>query len=145
MRKITYLGLTVMIGVIAVGCASNTAENIEFNDDKIPSIYSVVGEKKIVGTNSEIENDIRKTTLTYKAGTISKKDMQAYVDYLRKEEKYVYTLDSKSGADGTMIQLGKESVTSGKVVLVDVLYPSVDSESTKIMYRLGAGTINKNQ
>lgn len=83
MRKMIYGILMFMLTVFVVGCASNTAENIEVNDDKIPSIYSVIGEKKIVRTNSEVENKVRKTTLTYKAGSISEKEMQEYIDYLR--------------------------------------------------------------
>ena len=145
MRKMIYGGLMVMLSVLVVGCASSTAENIEINDDKVPSIYSVIGEKKIVGTNSEVENKVRKTTLTYKAGSISEKEMQEYIDYLRETENYVYTLDTKQSAEGTMLQLGKESVTSGKIVLVDVLYPAMASESVKIMYRSGEGTLKINE
>lgn len=145
MRKMIYGILMFMLTVFVVGCASNTAENIEVNDDKIPSIYSVIGEKKIVRTNSEVENKVRKTTLTYKAGSISEKEMQEYIDYLRETENYVYTLDTKQSAEGTMLQLGKESVTSGKIVLVDVLYPAMASESVKIMYRSGEGTLKINE
>lgn len=145
MRKMIYGGLMVMLSVLVVGCASSTAENIEINDDKVPSIYSVIGEKKIVGTNSEVENKVRKTTLTYKAGSISEKEMQEYIDYLRETENYVYTLDTKQSTEGTMLQLGKESVTSGKIVLVDVLYPAMASESVKIMYRSGEGSLKINE
>lgn len=60
-------------------------------------------------------------------------------------ENYVYTLDTKQSAEGTMLQLGKESVTSGKIVLVDVLYPAMASESVKIMYRSGEGTLKINE
>lgn len=145
MRKMIYGGLMVMLSVLVVGCASSTAENIEINDDKVPSVYSVIGEKKIVGTNSEVENKVRKTTLTYKAGSISEKEMQEYIDYLRETENYVYTLDTKQSTEGTMLQLGKESVTSGKIILVDVLYPAMASESVKIMYRSGEGSLKINE
>ncbi|MDA9471220.1 hypothetical protein [Enterococcus sp. 5H] len=145
MRKMIYGSLMVMLSVLVVGCASSTAENIEINDDKVPSIYSVIGEKKIVGTNSEVENKVRKTTLTYKAGSISEKEMQEYIDYLRETENYVYTLDTKQSTEGTMLQLGKESVTSGKIILVDVLYPAMASESVKIMYRSGEGSLKINE
>ncbi|WP_086315040.1 hypothetical protein A5821_002559 [Enterococcus sp. 7F3_DIV0205] len=141
MKKVFQVGLLVMISMLMVGCASSTAEEIEINEDKVPSIYSVVGEKKIVGTNSEIKNKVRTTTLTYKAGSISEKEMEQYIDHLREKEEYVYTLDSKESSEGTMIQLGKESVSSGDIVLIDFLYPAMASESVKIMYRSGPGTL----
>lgn len=141
MKKAIQVGVLVMFSLLLVGCASSTAEEIEVNEDKIPSIYSVIGEKKIVGTNSEVENKVRITTLTYKAGSISEKEMKEYIDYLREKEKYVYTLDSKESSDGTMIQLGKASVSSGDIVLIDFLYPALEGESVKIMYRSGAGTL----
>ncbi|MGG5342678.1 hypothetical protein [Enterococcus sp. AZ192] len=145
MKKIIKVILWAGLVFLLVGCASNTAENIEVNDDKVPSVYSVIGEKKIVGTNSEVKNKVRMTTLTYKAGSISEKELQKYIEYLREKEGYVYTLDSKQTEEGTLIQLGKESKTKGNIVLVDFLYPSMDSESVKIMYRSGSGSLKMNE
>ena len=145
MKKIVKVMLWAGLVFLLVGCASNTAENIEVNDDKVPSVYSVIGEKKIVGTNSEVKNKVRMTTLTYKAGSISEKELQKYIEYLREKEGYVYTLDSKQTEEGTLIQLGKESKTKGNIVLVDFLYPSMDSESVKIMYRSGSGSLKMNE
>ena len=145
MKKIVKVILWAGLVFLLVGCASNTAENIEVNDDKVPSVYSVIGEKKIVGTNSEVKNKVRMTTLTYKAGSISEKDLQKYIEYLREKEGYVYTLDSKQTEEGTLIQLGKESKTKGNIVLVDFLYPAMDSESVKIMYRSGSGSLKMNE
>ncbi|MCA5014137.1 MULTISPECIES: hypothetical protein [unclassified Enterococcus] len=145
MKKIVKVILWAGLVFLLVGCASNTAENIEVNDDKVPSVYSVIGEKKIVGTNSEVKNKVRMTTLTYKAGSISEKELQKYIEYLREKEGYVYTLDSKQTEEGTLIQLGKESKTKGNIVLVDFLYPSMDSESVKIMYRSGSGSLKMNE
>ncbi|GGC91216.1 hypothetical protein [Enterococcus wangshanyuanii] len=145
MKKIVKVMLFAGLMFLLVGCASNTAENIEVNDDKVPSVYSVIGEKKIVGTNSEVKNKVRMTTLTYKAGSISEKELQKYIEYLREKEGYVYTLDSKQSEEGTLIQLGKESKTKGNIVLVDFLYPSMDSESMKVMYRSGPGSLKMNE
>lgn len=145
MKKIVKVILWAGLVFLLVGCASNTAENIEVNDDKIPSVYSVIGEKKIVGTNSEVKNKVRMTTLTYKAGSISEKELQKYIECLREKEGYVYTLDSKQSEEGTLIQLGKESKTKGNIVLVDFLYPAMDSESVKIMYRSGSGSLKMNE
>lgn len=85
MKKIVKVILWAGLVFLLVGCASNTAENIEVNDDKVPSVYSVIGEKKIVGTNSEVKNKVRMTTLTYKAGSISEKELQKYIEYLREK------------------------------------------------------------
>lgn len=140
MKKIVSVGLLVIFSVLLVSCASSTAAEIEINEDKVPSIYSVIGEKKIVGTSSEIKNKVRSTTLTYKAGSISEKDIHKYIDYLQ-EEEFIHTLDSKQTSDGTLVQLGKDSVTTSDIVLVDLIYPTMDSESVKIMYRSGPGTL----
>lgn len=78
--------------------------------------------------------------MTYKAGSISEKDIHKYIDYLQ-EEEFIHTLDSKQTSDGTLVQLGKDSVTTGDIVLVDLIYPTMDSESVKIMYRSGPGTL----
>lgn len=144
MKKVVQVGVLIITSMIIVGCASSTAEEIEINEDKVPSVYSVIGEKKIVGTNSEIKNKDRITTLTYKAGSISEKEMKQYIDHLR-EEKYVDTLDSKDTVEGTMTQIGKKSVSDGNVVLIDFLYPAMDSEGVKITYRSGPGKLKENE
>ncbi|MFD2307622.1 hypothetical protein [Enterococcus termitis] len=144
MKKVVKASMFLVLVFLLVGCASSTAKEIEVNDDKVPSVYSVLGEKKIVGTNSEVKNKVRMTTLTYKAGSISEKELQTYIDYLREKEDYVFTLDSKESEEGTLIQLGKASKTKGNIVLVDFLYPTMSSESVKVMYRSGPGSLKMN-
>ncbi|MGX7412630.1 hypothetical protein [Enterococcus caccae] len=86
-EKVVHVGFLVMVSMLFVGCASSTAEEIEINEDKVPSI------------------------------------------------------DSKESSEGTMIQLVKESVSSGDILLIDFVYPAMASESVKIRYRSGLGTL----
>lgn len=137
-----------LLGVILVvltGCASSTAEEIEVNDDKIPSIYKVIGEKKITGTNSSIKNDVRTTEITYQKGSISEEEIVEYMTYLMDEEGFIPTADTQE-VDGNLVnQLGAESVTDDHIVLVDVTAPKDFEGSVVITYRSGQGKITMNE
>ncbi|MGC6767699.1 hypothetical protein ACYSNR_12950 [Enterococcus sp. LJL128] len=143
MKKVIQL---VILGSIFMltGCASSTAEEIEVNKDKIPSVYKVLGEKKIVGTNSSVKDSVRTTEITYQSGSISKEEVLQYISYLRENEDFLVTLDTKVVDDMVMNQLGKESETEGDIVLVDVAYPNNLEGKVVITYRSGKGEISVN-
>lgn len=143
MKKKWIWLLGIMVVVLA-GCASSTAEEIEINDDKIPSVYKVLGEKKITGTNSSIKDDVRTTELTYKAGSISEEELVEYMTYLIEEEGFIPTIDTKEEDGKLTNQLGAESVTDEHIVLIDLTCSTDFEGSTVITYRSGPGQITKN-
>lgn len=143
MKKKWIWLLGIMLVVVA-GCASSTAEEIEINDDKIPSVYKVLGEKKITGTNSSIKDDVRTTELTYKAGSISEEELVEYMTYLIEEEGFIPTIDTKEEDGKLTNQLGAESVTDEHIVLIDLTCSTDFEGSTVITYRSGPGQITKN-
>lgn len=143
--KKAWVWLLGIILVTLAGCASSTAEEIEINDDKIPSIYKVIGEKKITGTNSSIKDDIRTTELTYAKGSISEEELVEYMTYLKEEEGFIHTADTQE-LDGNLInQLGTESVTEGHIVLVDLTASKDFDGPIVITYRSGPGNITMNE
>ncbi|MGL4695789.1 hypothetical protein [Enterococcus larvae] len=143
MKKKWIWLLGIMLVVVA-GCASSTAEEIEINDDKIPSVYKVLGEKKITGTNSSIKDDVRTTELTYKSGSISEEELVEYMTYLIEEEGFIPTIDTKEEDGKLTNQLGAESVTDEHIVLIDLTCSTDFEGSTVITYRSGPGQITKN-
>lgn len=142
--KKKWVWLVGIVLVVLAGCASSTAEEIEVNDDKIPSIYKVIGEKKITGTNSSVKNSVRTTELTYEKGSISEEELVEYMTYLIDEEGFIPTLDTQEEDGKLTNQLGVESVTEDHIVLVDVTASTDFEGPTVITYRSGPGEITRN-
>lgn len=142
--KKKWLWLVGVVLITLAGCASSTAEEIEINDDKIPSVYKVIGEKKITGTNSSIKDDVRTTEITYKKGSISEEELVEYMTYLVEEEGFIPTLDTQEQGGKLTNQLGVDSVTDEHIVLVDLTCSTDFKGETVITYRSGPGKITKN-
>ncbi|WP_086348603.1 hypothetical protein [Candidatus Enterococcus clewellii] len=142
--KKKWLWLVGVVLITLAGCASSTAEEIEINDDKIPSVYKVIGEKKITGTNSSIKDDVRTTEITYKKGSISEEELVEYMTYLVEEEGFIPTLDTQEQGGKLTNQLGVDSATDEHIVLVDLTCSTDFKGETVITYRSGPGKITKN-
>lgn len=143
-------GLKILIGIVVViviivlvalyftGRQTKMKE-ITFGEDKIRTVYAVVGEKrKVTGVSYEksTTTDAVRRTVTYKEGVVTEQDITDYVTGLR-EDGFLITV-SFENYDG---QLGMESKDEGKIVLVDIEYDKLGE--TVITYTKGTGTITK--
>ena len=101
-RVLFFAVMVVMVIMIAAGCQSATAAEIEVSGEKVPSLYTALGqERKVVSTGTEAT--IGKTTKTVGYSGISSEDLMSYYDYLG-ANGYICTDESS-----TSIQMAREA------------------------------------
>lgn len=133
--------LMIVLLVFLTGCASSTAKTVEINKDSLPSVYAVLGKKKITGTSKSIENGVHTLELTYAKGSISEDEIFEYTDALR-DLGFLVTVGLEENPSEMRWQVGKASQVSGHVILVDFFYS--ENQSVVIRYATGEGTITPN-
>ena len=126
------IGLVIGIAFFAVN-SQTTNEEITFGDDVIPTIYAVLGERKVVSVSSGFKNDVSYKTMTYDENVISNDDINDYGLHLKEEEDFIVTENNSD-----LIQLAKESVDEGELILVNIMK---EGNSVVIEYRKGEGTL----
>lgn len=133
--------LMIVLLVFLTGCASSTAKTVEINKDSLPSVYAVLGKKKITGTSKSIENGVHTLELTYAKGSISEDEIFEYTDALR-DLGFLVTVGLEENPSEMRWQVGKESQVNGHVILIDFFYS--ENQSVVIRYATGEGTITPN-
>ena len=129
----------VVIGFIGMGIAffatGNTANADEYSlgNDTIKSVKAVVEKRDVTSVSSSTSNGVSTKEITYK-------DLLTYTQYLRSEGGFVLTKDMNLNVSPSTVQLGKESVESGKIILLTISY---DSLGYTISIQKGAGTLNR--
>ncbi len=138
-RKMIMLCLALVISlVLLIACQASDAATVEVGQDNIVSVFPVIGEKKITGTRAGTVNGVPYKNLTYEARMISDDEIAQYIDALT-GEGFVQIKDTIiNGAEKTL-QLAKQSVQDGKLILVDILHNSTDH--TVLKYSVEEGTI----
>lgn len=139
LKSIAFLAVIVMIASVFAGCGG-TDPVIKVGNDEVPSLYSVVGERKITGTSSNVENGVRNAQKTYQSGAVTREDIESYFTALRETHGYIVTMDTEENGTAIRAQLAKESVDAGKIVVVDIDFDSAGS--TVLSYTVGEGTLN---
>ena len=128
MKKSRILGMVALLAsvvLLAVGCVSSKQESLSLRDNEIPTLYSVVGEREIVGTDTEVTNDTQITTLTYQKNSVSQADVDAYVAKL-KEDGF---------EEISSMVLSKASQKEGEQVTITIALD--ENGSTTIQYTAG--------
>lgn len=114
------LFVALVVGIIAVAFSfvSNyeTKEYIELGNDKIPTIYSAVGQRDIMSINKSIKEDNNTTTLVYYADDFTAEDLDAYAEVLLAEDF------SEAKDDTNIFMYVKQSSNEGKLVFVYANY-----------------------
>jgi hypothetical protein len=86
----SILAFFVFIAIIVLGTIAitfsyinkfETKTFIEFGSDKIPTVYSALGQKKIVSIKTESNNDNKKLTLIYNSNSLILNDLVRYKHY----------------------------------------------------------------
>lgn len=136
---ILFLAVVVFIvGVFAIALftvsSQTTNAEVEFGDDIIPTLYSVVGERKVVSSGIGNENGIRYTEYTYDTNVVSIDDIRDYVLKLQ-EEGFVVT----KSEDG-MVEIAIESKDAGDLLFVQIDY---STPNVNIMYQKTKGTLTR--
>ena len=134
--------LTVMAAVLVCGCVSSKDASFKVGNDTVPSLYSVVGERKLNGQESGTDNGVTSLKLTYKGGDVTKDDIVKYAQTLQ-AQGYSVTSGADTTKDSFDLQLGKQSVDAGSVLLMEISYEF--GNNAEITYRVGQGIITQNQ
>lgn len=109
------------------------------NKDKIPSIYSVIGKRKLYYYKSNNTNDTYIKTYKYKDIDNVKSDINNYIDYLHDNNNYVYTSDLDFKNDTGSVQLSTNSIDSKKIISIQINYNKNEYE---IIITKAYGSIN---
>ncbi|MEG0328582.1 MAG: hypothetical protein RR565_10795 [Erysipelothrix sp.] len=142
MKSIKKYIIILLSLLLLAGCASPTAKTIDINDDSIPSIFSVIGEKTITYTDSSQKDGVRSTELTYKSGELSEEEIVEYTEYLLDKENYITTQEvSEVSATVTTWQIAKESKRNDNIILITFNYES--RGEVIINYATGPGTLTR--
>jgi len=135
-------GLLIIGGVITLVFSNQqTRTEITFGGDTIPTVYTIVGERKVSGVESGVNRSggvtTRTTTLSYQAGVISEDDLELYIGTLIEKNDFLIT----RAFNGSSMQIGKESVDSGKILVVEVNFNALGS--TVFTYTKVDGTLTR--
>lgn len=113
-------------------------EFYDFGNDKIPSIYKVVGKRNLYFYKSNKNNDRTKKVYKYKNINDVKSDLSNYILELKKNY-YTNTSDYDLNEDKGKIQLTGSSIDENKIIIIDIEY---SKEWYSIKITKGTGTIN---
>lgn len=137
-NKLSIFIMMLSFVLLLVGCVSNKDQIIKVGDNEVPSLYSVVGEREITGSEKNVKTELKMVELTYKSGVVSQDDLVAYTEHLI-DNGWLLTKEIEESQEGYIWQLGKESKKEGNIILIDVFWPELGS--AKIVYREGKGNI----
>ena len=141
-KRFVLTALLAALLILAAGCVSGNAPTIKVGDEAIPSLYSVVGDKKITGTEADAKAEaggsVTQTTVTYGNGDVTIADLNKYISKLTKDDGYMITQDAQSKGDSQSYQIGKNASKEGNIILISFVF---SKGSTKINYAVGTGTI----
>lgn len=129
--------VTIFIVVLSVAFLvinkAKTAGYVEFGEDKVPTIYYVLGEKKLNNISTEVENGIASKSYTYSATELSTLELNNYIEELS-NQGYLITLNNNDNH----VQMATESIDSGNIIIVDI---TQKTSEVIIVYSKGAGTL----
>lgn len=138
---------TFIICVIIIMLLANILSIMKYKDatfyvidnDKIPTITTVVGKRKLYYyknyTNSENDTKIFK----YKNAIGAKYDINDYINFLKEKYNFVYTSNINLNSDDGKIQLSKDSVDDNEIIIMDITY---NKDSYEIKITKGLGKLN---
>ena len=136
--------VVVIIGVlflVVLPAALNNAVKLQTYDfgqsDKIPSLNSVVGERKVTGVSTSASTGgAQQKKYTYEAEARNE-DINTYFNAL-KEAGFLVTKEEEGNELKGSIQLGCASADEGKIILVDLAW---DNTRIAVQITKGNGTI----
>lgn len=121
--------VAIIVGIIALAFSFvskyETKEFIEFGSDKIPTVYSAIGQKSLVSFNTQINGSSRITTLAYYADDLTEEEILEYFTTLKEADF------SSVDDDANSFTYVKESADSGKLIFV---YANKDYANDTIVF-----------
>ena len=146
MKKSMHAALALLLfcAFTLTGCGmlanAQKLESYEFGADSIPTINSVVGERKVTGVQSGTGTGGTYKEYTYESQTVTE-DLIAYlIDGLLENNWHALTDFNLNDIPGTA-QLASESEDSGQIIIMDVTY---EQNAYTIKLTKGEGTLTLN-
>ena len=140
-RLVLFVGVFVMLACLLSGCSilNNAAklQEYDFDSDKVPTVNSVVGERKVTNVETSISNGVQEKRYTYQSDSVTD-DLAQYTQSLRNNGWVVTQSYDLSSTPGTA-ELGKLSADSDKILLLSISYTGSDYT---IKITKGEGTLN---
>lgn len=137
-KSLALAVLLILAAGVLCACSKSQEEFEQVGEDSIPTLYTVAGEKDIVGTTAGFENGVSYKYVQYGPG-VTVDEMQRYVDALE-VIGYAQIGSTEVSGSAQKILMGTNSLTQGKKVLVNItLNPD---NVTQIDYTVSDGYID---
>jgi hypothetical protein len=142
-RKI-LLGVLALVVFALCSCAvlddAAKLEAYDFGGDRIPSLSSVAGERKVTSVESGSRTGgVEYKNFSYESSSMSA-DMDAYFAAL-KDAGFIVTKDSAGNTLKGSVELGCDSVDEGKIILINLAW---DNSIIEVQISKGDGVITPN-
>lgn len=125
-RIIVIIGLLLISALALTGCgAAAQIQEYEMDDDTIPSINSVVGERTVVGVETSISNGVPSKQYTYSSTSVFD-DVFAYIKVLVEQEGWLIIKDYNLNVTPGSAQFGKQSNEEGKILILTIDYEDTE-------------------
>lgn len=147
MRKfklgVCMLSMLLALGMLA-GCAAlSSAEKLtayDMSGDSIPSVNSVVGDRKVEGVSAGTSNGVAKQEYKYASDSVTQ-DLIAYIQELLNNQGFLGISDFDVSVIPGSGQIAKASKDSGKIIIMQLDYTST---GYTITISKGEGTLTSN-
>lgn len=109
--------------------------------NEVPTMASVVGERKISKVTSLEKDGMTQYTIQYDAVDSVLKDRESFVQTL-KDENYVLMKEQINSPTAGVIQMIKEGVMKGTVIVTEMTW---EENQYQISYRVGKGLLQREE
>lgn len=136
------IGILLFVGLVVAGTMlilsrQTILKEIQLDNDRIITLYSVVGKRKVAAITALNQDGQNYKTIIYKPGVVLDDDFDLYIQAL--EQKGFVITETKQG----FVQLGNESIDGGNdIILVEINHES--NGEIIIKYIKTTGIINRN-
>lgn len=108
-------------------------------NDKIPSIYEIVGKRKLSIYRAFSDNGIEKYKYKYVSIKNVSSDLSKFTSELKENYNFAYTSDIDLSKDEGTVELSKNSVDKDKIIIIEINY---NKNKYEIIISKGEGKIN---
>ena|GEM_PF-2981901 len=125
---------------------TSDTDHYTLGNDKITSIIKVVGERKVVRSNTEAKDDITAMVIEYSTDpndmTQAANDIAKYFQYVMANDGFLAlkSFDGLPYEGGIEMSFAKDSVDAGNIVLLDIDY---NSKGYTLLFRKGKGSLTR--
>lgn len=141
MKKASLILILLVIIISTAGCgilkSAAALKEYDIGGDSIPSITSVVGERKVTGVEATIKDEVITKRYNYASNSVFD-DLLTYITTLREDEGWLVTRDFNLETVPGSAELGKESADEGQILLMTLSYDDSGYELTIVK---GEGSI----